>query len=320
MTACKITINSSFAGTPTANGASVTVSGTVNSPATQPCTLLRVSMKCLPGGATSSGNTKPDAKGNWAITLPVTCTCNNSIAVVVECAGPAGVTCANDAHGPIVCGGGTGGVKNDCHPSVQLLGLIIQISCPLVLFIMSVSWGIALGLLLFNLCLYPFYINSIGGAVATIWIVAAGVALIATWLYLQFCQKCLCWFWLFVWRFLWLAGLIAAGFNQKVCGATCAVTSLIGVALMIFAVLALFIWQGVCLKTVCDAAYEGVLYIVFVFFTICVPLWLIFLACSWSLTSIGWGGIVLLITFLLFAAIFVFSNCSPKFPPPEWDF
>jgi hypothetical protein len=193
-----------------------------------------------------------------------------------------------------------------------------------VLFIMSVSWGTALGMFLFYICLGPY--NSIGAAVAAIWIIAASIALLCTLIYLQFCRQCLCWFWLLIWRALWLGGILAAWFRQPICGTNCTITSYIGVALMILAIIALFVWQRACPKTICDAAYEGILYTVAVFFTVVVLLALGFSQCVGSLSGspTAWGAIVLGSAFTLFVAILFInsgsSNCSVNYPPPEWDF
>ena len=332
---CQITINPSFAGTPTNTGASVTVSGTVTMTAgdSGPCTQLQVSIVCLQNHSSSVNTIVPDSQGNWTITLPVTCTCNDKIEVNVKCLSPA--TCQAATNGTIVCGGGntgTGGTGNGgtthCRPKASVLGFPIVIRCQLVLFIMSIGWGTALGMFLFYLGLGPASQNSFGTAVVVIWIVAAATALVATIIYLIFCRRCLCWFWLLIWRVLWLGGILAAFFRKPVCGPNCIITSYTGVGLMLLAIIALFVWQRVCKKTICDAAYEGILYTVAVFFAIAVPLFLWgFPQCTVPLGNNfygpPWGYIVLgsaLALFIVLLFIGVKNQiCSVSFPPPEWD-
>jgi len=336
---CQITINPTFAGTPTSTGASVTVSGTVTMTLGEPaCTNLHVSVLCLQSHMASSGSTAPDAQGNWTITLSVTCTCNDMIEVNVQCV--SGAECAAGANGPIVCGsgstgtGGTGtgssgsGGTTHCRPKASVLGFPIVIRCQLFLFIMSIGWGTALGMFLFYLGLGPASQNSFGTAVTVIWIVAGGIALIATVVYLIFCRRCLCWFWLLIWRVLWLGGILAAWFRKPICGPNCIITSYIGVGLMILAIIVLFVWQRVCKKTICDAAYEGILYTVAVFFPIVLPLVLWgFPQCTVALGNNfygpPWGWIVLGLGFVLFWTLLVIGTasqrCSVSFPPPEWD-
>lgn len=193
---------------------------------------------------------------------------------------------------------------------------------------MSVSWGTALGMFLFYECLGPAFQNSIGTGIAVIWIVSAVIALVATIIYLLWCRQCLCWFWLLIWRVLWLGGMLAAWFRKPLCGLKCTTTSYIGVVLMIVAIIVLFVWKSVCKKTICDAAYEGLLYTVAVFFAVVVPLALIYSQCvgSTSLSSNPppWGAIVLAAAFVLFGVLLWIGTashkCSVSFPPPEWDF
>jgi hypothetical protein len=343
---CQITINPTFAGTPTATGASVTVSGTVamSQGDPSPCAQLQVSILCAHSGEASSNNTTPDAQGNWTTTLPVTCACNDMVEVNVRCLSPATLTCQAAANGPIDCsgggtgttgtggtgtGGGTGGTgtgTSHCRPKLQLLGFSIVLSCPLVLFVTSVGWGTALGMFLFYICLGPKFAKSIGPGIAAIAITAASIALLGTLIYWHFCRKCLCWYWLLIWRVLWLGGILAAWFRQPICGANCKITSYIGAALMILGLVALFEWKRTCPKTICDAAYEGLLFTTAVFFTVVVPPALAFSQCVGSLSAAPtpWGAIILGSAFALFIIILFInsgnSNCSTKYPPPEWDF
>jgi len=343
---CQITINPSFAGTPTNTGASVTVSGTVATTAGDPgpCAKLQVSVICAHSNVASSNTTAPDAQGNWTITLPVTCTCNDMIEVNVKCLSP--VNCQAAAHGPIVCGGGgtgTGGVgpgtftiggivasagTPPCRPKVSVLGFSFVVRCQLTLLIMSIGWGIGLGMFTFYLGLGPASKASFGTTVMVIGIVAAAIALLATIIYLLFCRKCLCWFWLLIWRVLWLGGILASWFRNPACGPNCLFTSYIGVALMIVALIVLlFVWSGACNKTICDIGYEGILYTVAVFFPIVLPLVFGFSTCTVSLMNNNfgppWGFIVLGSANALFIVLMWVglqsNSCTVTWPPPEWD-
>jgi hypothetical protein len=92
---------------------------------------------------------------------------------------------------------------------------------------------------------------------------------------------------------------------------------------MIVGVIALFVWQAVCNKKICDAAYEGILYQALVVFPIMVIFALIFQPCVGPLSSTPtpWGIIVFGTIFVLFGILLAINNCQYlTFPPEQWDF
>jgi hypothetical protein len=330
---CTISINpASITAVPLGSGANsptkITVDGTVTN-----CISNSVLVEVECAGQAPSRAQAVITGNAWTVTLQSKCPCASQVTITAVCKDSP--PCTDTLNTTLTCtggtgtgGGGTGGAgTNHCRPKWSVFGLSIVIRCQLVLLIMSIGWGTALGMFTFYLGLGPASQNSFGTGVMGTAIVAGAIALVATLIYLLFCRQCLCWFWLLIWRVLWLGGILAAWFRKPTCGPNCVITSYIGVVTMIVAIIVLFVWQRACNKTICAAGYEGILYTVAVFFPIVVPLLLWgFPQCTVPLgnTTYGppWGFIVLGLAFVLFWAMMLIgqmNNSCPGYPPPEWD-
>lgn len=200
-----------------------------------------------------------------------------------------------------------------------------KLFCNLLSQIFTYGFGFALVLFILASCLS--FLPNVQQIVVKVAAIAAVVAAAALTLYLIFCNKCLpCgWFWLFLWRIFFGAGIIllifSATSNQcSTCAncqihAVCSYFNTLGWIFTLAAFLFLTIWIIICSPTLCDILKE--VFTTWAVYILPIVAFLqgfqVFQNCQWVLFAIGnfHFTFYMLMVFLL-AAIFAWwqsLNC-----------
>jgi hypothetical protein len=177
--------------------------------------------------------------------------------------------------------------------------------CPLLCGLMTFLTAIGLVLLLFSTCPYFSAMSNylLYGGLAFI---AAGVlALVLYWI---FCTKCVCgWFYLFLWRVLFGAGLVVTVFSR-----CCSILTWVGLGMILFGLFFLFLWRNHCNKTLCAFLGE----ILLVMSVVLIPVISYFLSTNTFLLPcvlyIGGSSFWSLLLIIIYAPITAYhlTNCS----------
>jgi len=244
--ACSISISSVVGTLSGGNLVALTISGSVTD-----CPSVQVSVLCFGSSPLTKVVPGSTTTGNWSAVFSGAeltgfgCKCGDNVEVNTQCT--VNTTCVKSA-----------GMKIDCYEegenSYDCKKTYKRWFCPLVFFLMTLSFAIAIALIILDTCLALSVVSLTLADVGTAFLALGFLGLAA---YYLLCRKCQCgWVLKLLWRVAFAVGAVITTF-----AGSCSTFLLPGLILIAVGLALLIWWARRCKKTLCQVLKEVILVI-----------------------------------------------------------